>query len=338
MPFLLAGLFLAGCGGRTIGAPHDNDGGLRDGAVPPDSNVRTDGGRDGECTNWTMTHVRLDSLYTPQPTEITEGQVMRVAAGIMFGGCDTFAVVQMRVDRPTRRIVVTGYVWKADGFSSCPGGVPYAEEMLVLPADLEPGDWLVRESPPGNVEPLSFTFRVTSCAGDCQCNDPEPPRDYGDPCEYGCHCRPGLTCVTYLGLSGDPYRECLPSCSVDAECEPGYLCISYDDGPQGVCEPQFTGPFPVECQTDSDCGEHKVCQPDPQGGRICTAHYDMSMHQQRCECDADCLGLACTWEEGEDYGWYVCKLPCRGDRDCPSDMRCPKYQLGEPVCDWYLPD
>ncbi|MFH2010820.1 MAG: hypothetical protein ABI333_29735, partial [bacterium] len=133
-----------GCGGRTIGGGGNNNGNSdpgQDGSVYPDAGIVPDGGT-GPCVvelyQW-LRPWRLESLYVLENTPLSEGQTIRIAAGMTFGGCQRLAQVDYEVDSQSQTIRLMGFLWEELGPNiACPDVEMYGEEILSF-SDLSAG-------------------------------------------------------------------------------------------------------------------------------------------------------------------------------------------------------
>jgi len=65
---------------------------------------------------------------------------------------------------------------------------------------------------------------------------PDPVPAQGEPCGLADACGPGLTCVHYRGVGGNPLASCeIPCRKKSKKCPHGQRCVVIVDGPGSVC-------------------------------------------------------------------------------------------------------
>lgn len=166
-----------------------------------------------------------------------------------------------------------------------------------------------------------YTECRAECYGDRDCPPARPACIYGvckNPCEGSCGVNAdcnlrGLTpvCSCPRDMTGDPFVSCRPftkedlcnpnPCGTNAVCTPGYDRINRER-PVCTCPPGYTGNalsncVRGECQSDSECVDHKACINyqcvDPCSGQCGTgAKCQAKRHLAVCTCPAGTQGDA----------------------------------------------
>ncbi|XP_049548744.1 neurogenic locus notch homolog protein 3-like isoform X1 [Anopheles darlingi] len=182
------------------------------------------------------------------------------------------------------------------------------------------GHRAVCECPKGYIG-SPFSECRPECFGDRDCPAGRPACIYGickNPCEGACgvgaDCNlRGLTpvCSCPRDMTGDPFISCRPftkedlcnpnPCGTNAVCTPGYD-RSNQERPVCTCPPGYTGNalsacVRGECQSDSECSDHKACISyqcvDPCAGQCGVgAQCQAKRHLAVCTCPAGTQGDA----------------------------------------------
>ncbi|XP_035776327.1 neurogenic locus notch homolog protein 3-like isoform X2 [Anopheles albimanus] len=182
------------------------------------------------------------------------------------------------------------------------------------------GHRAVCECPKGYIG-SPFSECRPECFGDRDCPAGRPACIYGickNPCDGACgvgaDCNlRGLTpvCSCPRDMTGDPFISCRPftkedlcnpnPCGTNAVCTPGYD-RSNQERPVCTCPPGYTGNalsacVRGECQSDSECADHKACISyqcvDPCAGQCGVgAQCQAKRHLAVCTCPAGTQGDA----------------------------------------------
>lgn len=166
-----------------------------------------------------------------------------------------------------------------------------------------------------------YTECRAECYGDRDCSPARPACIYGvckNPCDGSCGVNAdcnlrGLTpvCSCPRDMTGDPFVSCRPftkedlcnpnPCGTNAVCTPGYDKTNRER-PVCTCPPGYTGNalsscVRGECQSDSECADHKACINyqcvDPCSGQCGTgAQCQAKRHLAVCTCPAGTQGDA----------------------------------------------
>lgn len=146
---------------------------------------------------------------------------------------------------------------------------------------------------------------------------PPPPIDapvpgrraqQGEPCPKGTLCESGLSCVQFVGVTGQPLATCEIPCKVGGAnaCPAGQACVAIKDGPGEVCQPRATGGGDG---SGSGAGSGKLpAQTEP-------------CPDQRCAPGLSCLeyfGIA--GPRGPKF--TSCEIRCGGGATCPIGQKC----------------
>jgi len=138
-------------------------------------------------------------------------------------------------------------------------------------------------------------------------------------------------------------NHCTELCETDEDCPDPLICESYywclDNACNNASEVKvclWAGGSNASCTADTDCAADEICSIL----RTAADAYEQICITQTCDptdagcsatgesCGRDaeiCASGLCLWGGGDEY-W--CAAPCETDEDCPGDMYCGSFNLG----------
>jgi hypothetical protein len=194
----------------------------------------------------------------------------------------------------------------------CPPSAPLVTWIVTIP-----GRWhnnfrvvVTDENSPGGGLRMEYGREPCQDHPDCQCYIETPAgsaREWSS-CITDCSCTSGLSCVGYLGLSGEMW-SCVRPCNDFLDCRTTEECLPpIPDSVPNVCS------HPADtCETDEDCPAGFECQ-ETEIARYCVDWRNLELSRP-CECDEQCpAGQRCVLSYRDVP---TCEVPCLRTADCP---------------------
>lgn len=264
--------------------------------------------------------------FTPNPGfEIPAGQLNAIEGSSVVipvqlkeesfaGACWRNASMEHDIDESEREITLYGGIYYSASFCE----VSMADRVFGHRLGrLKPGAWTARTQSPITPETDVLVFEVEPCPDCLDCEDP-PNAGLSETCTSDCQCLDEEAICNF---------NCRRYCASNIDCPAGAQC-RYDDSIAAVTAPKCLPQLEDECSSYYDCRKGFDCSADDSGWRRCLPDLDTRIIADRygqgihCACDAECPGVQSCIRFEFNFTEGFCALPCRDQRDCPTDWKC----------------